>query len=399
MKFLHPLPHRPNEPPRVVIAGGGPAAIEALLALRALAEDLVSIELLAPEESFVYRPLVTAEVFGLGEEHRFDLATIAADQAAELRSDGLDAVDADRHVLTTTSGAEVGYDALVVALGARPHRAVPGAICFCGAADIPAVRAVVEDAEAGRIAKLAFVVPGGPTYALPLYELALMTATRLRNAGSGTKLMLVTAEDRPLGMFGTGASEHVAGLLAEAGIELVTGEYPQAFERGHLWVVPERPIEANCVVGLPVLEGPCVRGLPHDSQGFLPVNAYGAVAGVADVYAAGDATNFPLKQGGIATQEADGVAQVLAARAGAEAEPKPFRPVMRGMLLTGSEPSYMRAEVSGGRGESVARSGALWWPPSKIAGHYLSPYLALRHGLRLDRDVHDGAFELTPTKS
>jgi len=387
MKFMHPLPHRPYQPPRVVIAGGGPAAIEALIALRALAEDLVTIELLAPEESFIYRPLVVAEVFGLGEEHRFDLSTIAADHGAQLRRDGLAAVDADRHVLTTTSGDELGYDALIVALGAQPHEAVPGAISFAGPADVRAVQAAVAEAEEGKIDKLLFVAPGGVTWALPLYELALMTVTRLRAAGSQAKVTLVTAEERPLGVFGRAASEHITGLLAEAGIELITGEYPQAFERGHLWVVPERSIHADRVIGLPVLEGPRLPGLPYDMHGFIPVNPYGAVTGVADIYAAGDVSNFPLKQGGIATQEADCVAEVLAARAGADLEPKPFRPVLRGMLLTGSEPAYMRAEVSGGRGDSVAGSGALWWPPSKIAGHYLSPYLALRHGLRLER--HD----------
>ena len=46
---------------RVVIAGGGVAALEAALALRALAEDRVSVELLAPETQFWYRPLAVTE--------------------------------------------------------------------------------------------------------------------------------------------------------------------------------------------------------------------------------------------------------------------------------------------------------------------------------------------------
>jgi sulfide:quinone oxidoreductase len=37
---------------RVLIAGGGVAALEAALALRALAEDRVRVELLAPEPQF-----------------------------------------------------------------------------------------------------------------------------------------------------------------------------------------------------------------------------------------------------------------------------------------------------------------------------------------------------------
>jgi hypothetical protein len=75
--------------------------------------------------------------------------------------------------------------------------------------------------------------------------------------------------------------------------------------------------------------------------------------------------------------------------------------VLRG-LLTGATPRYMRAEVSGGRGEDWEVSEhALWWPPGKIAGRYLTPYLALRHGelrrppggmdIRLDMVIATGA--------
>ena len=40
----------------------------------------------------------------------------------------------------------------------------------------------------------------------------------------------------------------------------------------------------------------------------------------------------------------------------------------------------MRAEVGGGRGERwPVADNALWWPPSKIAGRYLSPYLGVHH--------------------
>jgi len=101
------------------------------------------------------------------------------------------------------------------------------------------------------------------------------------------------------------------------------------------------------------------------------------VEGLDDVYAAGDATTFPIKQGGLATQQADVVAQAIAARAGAPVTPEPFRPVLRGLLLTGRTPAYRSTELRGGLGDmSRAEVEPLWWPPSKIAGRYLSPYLA-----------------------
>ena len=80
-------------------------------------------------------------------------------------------------------------------------------------------------------------------------------------------------------------------------------------------------------------------------------------------------TQFPLKQGGIATQQADAAATAIAARAGAPVEPTPFRPVLRGLLLTG----MVRAEAGTRPGLDIE---PLWWPPAKIVGRYLAPFLA-----------------------
>ena len=157
-------------------------------------------------------------------------------------------------------------------------------------------------------------------------------------------------------------------------------------------------VAADGVVALPVLAGPRVPGLPADAEGFIPVNAHGRVAGLEGVYAAGDATAFPVKQGGLATQQADAVAESIGAAVGAVQRPAPFRPVLRGLLLTGGAPLYLRAELStqgdvlrthgatiaGPRGETSTR--ALWWPPAKVAGRYLGPYLSSARPRALGRE-------------
>jgi hypothetical protein len=66
----------------------------------------------------------------------------------------------------------------------------------------------------------------------------------------------------------------------------------------------------------------------------------------------------------------------IAADAGAPVERKPFRPVLRGRLLTSSGSRYMRYDAAGGDGEGEATTHTLWWPPGKINGRYLTPWLA-----------------------
>src|SRR5208282_1021052 len=103
--------------PQVVIAGGGVAAVEALIALRDLLDGFVGIDLVAPGEDFVYRPLSVAEPFGLAEPRHFALRKIAADHGAELHLGKLEAVSPDR--ATVSGGRSLSYDALLVAVGAR----------------------------------------------------------------------------------------------------------------------------------------------------------------------------------------------------------------------------------------------------------------------------------------
>jgi sulfide:quinone oxidoreductase len=103
------------------------------------------------------------------------------------------------------------------------------------------------------------------------------------------------------------------------------------------------------------------------------------------VFAAGDATSFPVKQGGLAAQQADAVAEMIATSAGVDIDPQPFRPILRGLLLTGGPPRYLQADISGRSGDDSTISGeALWWPPDKLAGRYLAPYLSSQVGEALD---------------
>jgi sulfide:quinone oxidoreductase len=230
-------------------------------------------------------------------------------------------------------------------------------------------------------------VPEGVRWPLPLYELAVMTARRLAAGRSGRarvpRVTLATHERAPLELFGGRASGRLLEYLEQLGIGFLPSSRVARVRAGEAFLEPDgRIVRADRVVTVPLLRGPGIAGLPRDAGGFLPVDAHGAVRGVPDVYAAGDAADFPIKQGGIATQQADAIAEAIAARAGAPLTPAPFRPVLRGMLVTSEAPQYLEAEV-GGRGGAHAASAPLWWPPMKVAGRHLSPFLAQRFGARM----------------
>jgi sulfide:quinone oxidoreductase len=370
-----------DERTRVTIVGGGVAALEAVLALRALAEDRVHIELVTPRPEFVDRPLAVAEPFGLGEARRYDIQPLLKDLGVVLHLAGVQAVEPKTSTLRTWDGRALEYELLLIAVGARPTASLPGSISVKGPGYTSRFRTMLRDLDQHRVRKVAFVVPSGASWPLPLYELALLTASHVAERElRGVELRLVTPEAEPLELFGPDGSASVRALLGERGVLLHTGHHATEVRSRELAVLEGDPVPADRVVSLPRLVGPAIPGLPHDPDGFISVDLYGHVRGVPRVYAAGDATNCPIKQGGIAAQQADAAAETIAAAAGAPVKPRPFRPVLRGLLLTGGTPRFMRAEVAGGRGADWQVSEhALWWPPSKVAGHYLAPYLALRH--------------------
>ncbi|MGZ4262343.1 MAG: FAD-dependent oxidoreductase [Solirubrobacteraceae bacterium] len=373
-----------SSPLRVLIAGGGVAGLETLLALRDLAGEHVELMLLSPGAQFVYRPMAIAEPFGRGRADHHLLADIASDLDVELIRGQLARVDGGSRTAITTAGEHLSYDALLVAVGARSEPAFRRTLTWTPETDPELFGGLLRDLEEGYTKRVAFVVPPGVAWALPAYELALMTAWQAWGMGhDDVQVTVYTPEEAPLGLFGSQATAALREDLEEAGVRAETGVYvaedPQT--PGRLVLHPgERTLDAERVVALPRAVGPRLPGLPSDGRGFVLTDLHGRLPDVDSVWAAGDAIAFPVKQGGLASQQADAAAEAIAAAAGADLEPRPFHPVLRGMMLTGRGKQWMRHEPAGGTGEGTAIRRALWWPPTKIAGRYLSPYLAALHG-------------------
>jgi sulfide:quinone oxidoreductase len=368
---------------QVVIAGAGVAGLEGALALRELAGERVSLTLVSPADEFSYRPMAVREPFAYGSAQRYALEPIARDVGAKLVRDSFAWVNPAAQSAHLDGGAELRYDALLLALGARVHTRYTHAHTVDDRHLDEILHGLVQDVEAGYVKRLAFVVPGRMGWLLPIYELALMTVGRAYEMGERVSATIVTPEDSPLGLFGLGASQGVGELLREAGIETITSAYAEVPRWDTVVVNPgDRRLEVDRVVALPELYGPAVRGLPAAEHGFIPVDLHAKVRGVERVYAAGDATDCAVKHGGVASQQADVAAEAIAALSGAPVQPQTFSPVIQGMLLTGGKPRYLQARITGGHGYSSEISETpTWSPPSKIVARHLAPYLE-----RLERE-------------
>jgi sulfide:quinone oxidoreductase len=364
----------------VLIAGGGVAALEALLRLRRLADDRVSIRLLAPNEDFAYRALSVGEPFSLGAAERHPLAPLVAHADAEWVKDTLRSVELERRIVHTGNGEELPFDALVVAVGARPRAVVDHARTFDDAHADELLRGLVQDIEGGYVKKVAFVSPPGPVHPLPLYELALMAAQNAYDAGvNDFGVDLITAEPRPLPTFGAQVGAVVGDLLSEAGIRVHTSTEVKVPSKGHLVLSPSgTELTVNSIVALPQLIGPSIGGIPgRGAHGFIPVDSECAVPGTdRRVFVVGDAMDFPVKQGGVGAQAADVASDAIARAAGAEVDVPPFRPVVQGKLLTGAGPKYLFARYIGGEGfDATITDLPAEDADRKVAAAELAPYL------------------------
>lgn len=366
------------QPFKVVIAGGGVAALEAALALRVLAGRRVATTLVAPGADFVYRPMRVGEPFGHREARRYSLEEISREIGVDHETDAFKWLDPVGRVVHTEQGQAVGYDALLLALGAKLRPPFRHALTLDDRLLDEQLHGLIEDIEDGYVRKLAFLVPSPMAWPLPIYELALMTAQRAFDMNVEVSITLATPEDAPLAIFGEAVSSAVRRLLEERDIVTITSAYCETPAAGEVSIHPgDRRLRVDRAVALPALFGPSTPGVPKSARnGFISVDRHCQVRGLERVYAAGDAIDFPVKHGGLAAEQADAAAEAIAALAGAPVEPKPFTPVIHAILLGAAKPLYLSAHITGGHGSSSEISETpTWSPPAKIAAKHLAPYL------------------------
>ena len=364
----------------VTVLGGGFGAAELLLALRSFAEERVELELITDDPALPLRIASTGAAFETRPVPVYDLKQLAGDVGATLRHDRAEAVAAGARRVRLASGAIVSYDALVVAVGARATVGVPGASMFRDQRDAGTVHRLVADMRSRTARRVVFAVPAGVAWTLPLYELSLLAAAESERHRLPAEITVVTPEPTPLAVFGATVSASVERLLVRRGIQVLCGTAARSVSKEGVRLGEEETFGADRVIAVPRLTGRAITGVPADRDGFIATDARGRVLERPGVFAVGDVTRFPVKQGGIATQQADIVAAWIARQAGAHVHPPPSTIVLGSQLLGAGEPLYLRVELNV-EGRVREATAALtdeppWWPAGKLFGRHLAPWMA-----------------------
>lgn len=366
------------ENPRVAVLGGGVAGVEAALALHELAGDRVALTLVSDRPDFTLKALTVDEPFSGTPASQYELAPVLDQLGGRFVHARATRVRTGEALIELDDGTDVPYDSAIVCVGAR---AVPAfesdRVTHLRAGEPLPIAELITRAVAKPTRTIAIVVPPGTTWPLPAYELALMTKHRAKEIGVyGLDVEVITPESSPLSAFGPVPSDAVSDLLSASGVIVRTGTAVTEDD-------VELSVEAGAVIALPRLEGPGVPGLPADDHGFLPTDPRGRLDGTSNVWAAGDGTSFPVKQGGLATQQADVAAAGVALELGFADEVEEFDPVLRAQLFTGGESLYLTRSLADPADRGQASWDCPWSPRFKVIGRHLPSVL----GYELEGDA------------
>jgi len=325
----------------VVIAGGGFAGLETAFLLRHRLHDRVDVTIVSDKDRFLFRPNTIYIPFGLDPaELEIPLDQPARRQHMRIVHDRVVGVNPAAHTLQLER-SEVEYDKLVIATGAgmKPEE-IPGLAEHGSTIWTPetmltlrrTVERIVERGKAGTPTTVLLLIPPNNKCAGPLYEIVFMLDTHLRrqHARSPVKIVWATFEQSYIQAFGPKLHEVVTHEFAERGIEGHREKLATEVTASQVRFQDGEAIDYDELISFPPYVS-AVRydALPSDERGFIQTDPLTrAVQGVSDVYAPGDAGDFPVKQAFLAFLQADATAEAIVADVQRQAEPRvTFDPV------------------------------------------------------------------------
>lgn len=325
---------------RVLVAGGGFGGLESAFYLRRRLGDRADITLVSDRDYFLFKPNTIYIPFGLDPERlKVGLARPTKRKGIAFVKDHVREVDPDAKRVAT-DGHSLSYDYLILATGAdmRPAE-IDGLAEHAETVWTPrqmlklrlSLYELLEDAREGGHRRVLFLVAPNNKCAGPLYELVFMLDTWLRRKGvrQNVDLAFSTYEQSYIQAFGP----RLHGVVAE--------EFDRRVIAGHTGYVAEK-VDSEAVhhangeslpYDLLVAFSPYAAEvsyprLPGDERGFISADLSSRqVVGHPEIYVAGDAGDFPVKQAFLAFLQADAAAEHLSSRVLGEEPVSGFEPV------------------------------------------------------------------------
>ncbi len=367
---------------KVLIVGSGPGALEACLAL-SRSEHLPDLEiaLISPQREYVYRPNIVVEPFGGQEPARYLVGEIIAAEGVQQWLGTIERIDPEAKKAFSPEGDEFEFDAVIVATGTALSAELPEpAITFGAPQAMDDFKALVSEVDAGALRNVVFTAGPGHFWSLPLYELALMTASRAeQQSNTQIAVAVVSPEREPMQLFGAENSARVRALAGELGVALHLGATVSTWDGRTMILDDGASYPVDRIFAMPRLTGRPIDGLPLVDEEFIPVDRHQQVLGpdgpLSGVYAVGDATDFPAKQGGLASDEADAAVAAIEAELGGGPVPAPFSGEIQAILLTDQHRMIMRAVIGEDGSSSSLPAPELDGPEQKIHSRLLGERL------------------------
>jgi NADH dehydrogenase FAD-containing subunit len=396
--------------PRIVVLGGEFGGLESVFYLRKRIGRRADLTLVSDRDEFLFKPNTIYIPFGKEPERFVFKLPPALDRRhihfVQARAENVN--PAKKSVVT--SRGELPYDYLVVATGAtmRPDE-IPGLQDHANTIWTPSemmrlrqsLERVLESARQGHMQRIAFVVPPNNKCSGPLYEIVMMLDTWLRRkkAREACSITYATYEASFIQAFGPRLDGVVVDEFKTRGITGLKEKVVVSVEPSQARFADGSALPFDLLISFPpYIAATRFTGLPSDERGFLRTNLdTRQVEGHPDVYAVGDAGDFPVKQAFLALLQADTAGEHIAQRILGEQPDARFDPVSMCIMEQFDKATFAQVplELTGDPARPVrvrdepelykVGSGEIWRVGKKMLGAALPG--RFRHG----QPFHAGA--------